>query len=601
MRGIEPFLRRLREHKLFQWAAAYLAGAWLLLQALDVLDNAFHWPDAIQQGMIALLAVGLLAALVVAWYHGEKGRQRVSGVELLMLAGILALAAGVLSFVRREPSTDEARVSLPVAAAPAPAAPARHVAEQGSIAVLPFLDLSEDHDQAYFSDGLSEELLDAFSKLPELRVAARTSSFSFRDKDVPVDSIGRALRVANVLEGSVRKSGDRVRITTQLIDASTGYQLWSETYDRELKDVFALEDEISRAVVQALQVRLAGTQAGSAQGTTDPEAYELYLKGHYYFLLRGADNVVRGIGYFRQAIERDPSFARAHAGLALAYSVLPAFVPGAGDSATALTVASAERAVALDSTLADAQLALATALDMRLRFREALEHYRASLRLEPWNAFGHHAYGFALLNLGHTDEAIAELRQGTELDPLARSAASAFALAFTFARRYPEAIDASRRAQRIDSVFPLTLWGLGVAQAFEGEPDSAVLTLERLERLNPEGPGQRSALLFAYASAGRWDDAARIRSRLHRRGGDLSSGVEAAFADLVFGDPQPMLRLVVTGTGPLRWIETYGALGCHPFLDPLRSEPAFTAAMRRLAVKPCDLARPWPLPPRPTP
>ena len=231
---------RVRARKLFQWAAAYVAGAWLVLQLIDVLTDRLAWPDVIFRAAIVLLAVGFLAALVVAWYHGERGEQRVSGVELGMLAGIFTLAAvSVMYFAGTSPTA---------VAGDVPAADAAPHA--GSIAVIPFVNMSGDAEQEYFSDGLTEELLNVLAQQQGLRVASRTSSFAFKGSRVPVDSIARALRVAHVLEGSVRRDGEHIRITAQLIKADDGYHVWSQTYDRQLASVFAVQDEISRAIVR---------------------------------------------------------------------------------------------------------------------------------------------------------------------------------------------------------------------------------------------------------------------------------------------------------------------------------------------------------------
>ncbi|MGI9044949.1 MAG: hypothetical protein ACR2GK_12630, partial [Gemmatimonadaceae bacterium] len=201
---------------------------------------------------------------------------------------------------------------------------------------------------------------------------------------------------------------------------------------------------------------------------------------------------------------------------------------------------------------------------------------------------------------GHTDEAVAELRQATQLDPLAKSAGAAHATALTFARRFAEAEAESRRVLAIDSTFPLASLSLGSAQAFGGRPDSAVLTLERGLRLHPDAPGQHSALIFAYAAAGRWTDGESLRAQLRRPGGDRSDGVDAAVAELVFGEREPLVRLLTTAAGQRRWINANaGLFGCNPLLDPLWRDPRFRTAMRRLEVKPCPLARPWPVPRRP--
>jgi serine/threonine-protein kinase len=472
-----------------------------------------------------------------------------------------------------------------------------------TVAVLPFVNTSGVATDNYFSDGLTDELAHALAQLPGVRVAGRTSSYSFQGKAVAAREIGRARDVGALVAGTVRRAGDRMRVTTQLVSAADGKVLWDSVYESRASDVFAVQDEFTRAIVAALAPSLgdrgAGTAAPNAQrGTTDQEAYDLYLKGRYFWLQRGAANVTRAIAYFQQAIGHDAAFARAHAGLAMAFAVLPNYIPDQADSLSGLAMASARRAVALDSTLADAQLALGIALDLRLRFRDALARYRAGLALEPSSETVHHWLGFSLLNLGRTDEALVELRRATQLDPLATAPASALATALLFARRFPEAEDASRRALTLDSTYAFAIWTLGLAQAFGGQPDSAVRTLERGTRLHPDDSRLYSALLFTYAAAGRWSDAERIRARLHRPGGDPYGGSEAAFAELVFGNREPLVRLLTTEAGQRSREEHGGTFGCDPLLDPLWRDARFRAAMRALTVDACPLARAWPIPQR---
>jgi len=349
------------------------------------------------------------------------------------------------------------------------------------------------------------------------------------------------------------------------------------------------------------------TDAGQ-RGTSDPEAYELYLKGHYYWTQRGAANLSRSIAYFQQAIARDSLFARAHAGLALAYSSLPIFPPDSadstkltsmsGDRAAELASASAERAARLDPTLADAQLALGIALDMRARFRDALACYRTAVALDPSSVTAHHWLGMSLLNLGRTDEAIVELRHATELDPLAPVPAAAIGTALLFARRFTEAEAASRRALAHDSTVGFAIYTLGLAQAFGGQPDSAVRTLARGVRLAPDDAHLAGALVFAYAAAGNWNDAARMRDHLHSRWGNRSGWADAAAADMVFGDKEPLMRVVMSAAGQRRFAQTGGIFGCNPLFDPLRTDARFLTAMRDMEVAACPLARRWPLPVR---
>jgi serine/threonine-protein kinase len=466
-----------------------------------------------------------------------------------------------------------------------------------TLAVLPFVNTSGNPSDDYFSDGLTDELAHALARLPGLKIAGRTSSYAFKGKSVPAPDIGRALDVTALVEGTVQRAGDRLRVRTQLVGAKDGKVLWDTLYESESGDVFRVQDQFTRAAVAALRPSL-GDQPADAQladlgrGTTDQQAYELYLKGRYYWMARGTDNVRRSIDYFKQAIARDPKFARAHAGLAQAYLVSPVWIPDPLDTTPALLAASAERAVALDSMLADAQMAYAATLEDRLQFTDAEAHYRRAIALEPSNTYAHHTFGLMLLDLGRTDEAVRETGIAAQLDPLAKSAGSAAALALVFARRFPEALAAARRVLSIDSTYMLANQIVGMAHTFDGNADSAVHVLERPEQAG--APAHLLWLLMADAVAGRWADAERIRTELHRAGGDRTGGGDAAFADFVFGDREPLVRFLATVKGQRRWATT-NHLGCSPLIDPLWDDARFRAAMHTLAIQPCPLAKPWPV------
>ena len=486
-----------------------------------------------------------------------------------------------------------------------------------TVAVLPFANTSGSRDDDYFSDGLTDELAHALSRISGLRIAGRTASYAFKGRSAVPQEIGRALGVEAFVSATVRRSGDRLRVNPQLVSTADGTVLWDSVYESSSGDVFAVQDSLTRAVVAALVPALGARGAGDpgagrgaermasdvGRGTKDGEAYELYLKGRYHWQARGAKNVSHSIAYFQQAIARDPAFARAYAALGLAYVVLPVYVADPSDSTTPLLKASARRAMMLDSSLADAQLATAAALVRDFRFAEAEAHYRAVLRIEPSNQFAHHAFGVMLSNVGRTGDAIAELREATRLDPLAPSAGTALAGALIDARRFPEAENEARRILAIDSAFPLAISTLGLAQTFGGQPDSAVRTLELGVLLYPESIPLRGRLLFAYAAVGRWSDVERMRKELGRPGGDPTGGALPAFADLVLGDRAPLLRLVTTRAGQRLWFRilrgTAVGTGCNPLADPLWADAAYRAAMRDLGMATCPQAGPWPLPPRP--
>ncbi|MBS0486842.1 MAG: adenylyl cyclase, partial [Proteobacteria bacterium] len=302
-------LQRLRERKLVQWALAYIAAAFAFIQVLDVIAQRFGWPDQLEKLLILALAIGFFVVLVIAWYHGEKGAQRVTSTELVILALLLAIGGGLLWRFARVPSFVPAATQSAAKTNP----PAEVISEK-SIAVLPFVNMSGDVKQDYFSDGMSEELLNALAQVKDLKVAGRTSSFYYKGKNEDLRTIGKALGVANILEGSVRQQGDKVRITAQLIRVADDTHLWSHAYDGDLSDVFALQENIARAITDQLKVALVGEQKTRLVpvSTTNPEAHSLYLQATAIFDRRDSPRFPDAIADLQQAIQLDPNYARAH-------------------------------------------------------------------------------------------------------------------------------------------------------------------------------------------------------------------------------------------------------------------------------------------------
>ena len=468
---------KLHRRKVVQWGLAYAAGAWTILQVIEYLGETYSWPPAIRQIATPALVLGLLFVVVLAWYHGDKGEQRVSNSELAILA-IVTLAAGGTLW-RYASRLDE---SAWVVDTGVPATKHALPADAASIAVLPFLDMSPGKDQEYFADGMSEELLNLLTQLPQLRVIARTSSFSFKGKEVDITTIARTLNVAYVLEGSVRKSGDTVRITAQLVRASDSSHLWSRTYDRKLTDVFKVQDEISGAVVAALQVKLlpAERKRLAATPTLDAEAYDAYLKGLYHWYKLTREDLDAAERYFELAISKDPSYARAHAGLALLWMGRQqmGFVPPA--EAQPKAKAAALKAVELDDGLAEAHYVLAVvytwadwnwaaaesefkrAIAINSGFPDAHAYYshllnimrrpdqamieaRRALELDPFNTLFHAIYGINLMCIRQYDAAITEFNRVLTTEPTSLPALFNLLSAHHQKREYPQALDALRR------------------------------------------------------------------------------------------------------------------------------------------------------------
>ena len=353
---------RMRRRKVVQWGIAYVAAAWGLLQGLAYFSSVFAWPAQLQRPVTTAFLVGLPIALVLAWYHGDRGHQRVSGREFAILTVLLLIGGGLFWWVGKMPvaAPPATAAAGPSTTAAQPAADARSAGT--SIAVLPFVNMSGDKDNEYFSDGISEELLNVLVRVDGLGVASRTSSFAYKGSPLGTAAIASALKVNHVLEGSVRKAGNHVRITAQLIDAVDDRHLWSETYDRELTDIFAIQEEIANSIVDALRGQLGTAQAVAAvtvrADTANVEAYQLYLKARELFIAR--KDLSESIRLLEQATQMDPQFARGWELLAAVCSVAPSWGVRDRDYYAMASVA-ARRALGLDPTLSMAWAALANA------------------------------------------------------------------------------------------------------------------------------------------------------------------------------------------------------------------------------------------------
>jgi serine/threonine protein kinase len=346
-----------------------------------------------------------------------------------------------------------------------------------SIAVLPFINMSADHENEYFCDGLSEELLNALTKIEDLKVAARTSSFQFKGKNTSVSEIGRALNVKSVLEGSVRKSGDRLRITLQLINAENGYHLWSEKYDRQMKDIFDIQDEIALSVVNALKLKLIGDEKAAVlkRYTQSVEAYEFYLRGRYYWWKTAPQEFLKGKEYFERALEVDPSYALSYGGLSSYYGYGSAFGMLPPDVGWPKAIAANARALALDNTLPELHTNEG-GINMVYRrdFAAAEQHIERSMELNPKFQEAHYIYSSFLITRGRFDEAITQARTAVDLDPFLPRLLNNLGFTYYVARRFPQAVSAFKQAVELDPHNPLLHDTLGDALLLVGRPDEAV-------------------------------------------------------------------------------------------------------------------------------
>ena len=440
---------QLKQRKLVQWLLAYAAGAWLLLQVVGLVGAQFGWSPTLMRGFTIAAGVGVFVVLLLAWYHGERGAQKVSGMEWLLLTLLLAIGGGLLwAFAPGAPPAGEAKTE-PVArvpATPGPPDPSPGI-KPNSIAVLPFVNMSTDAENGFFADGISEELLNVLAGVKGLTVASRTSAFSFKGKDTPIPEIARQLGVQHVLEGSVRKQGNRVRITAQLIKAGSDAHLWSETYDRDLTDIFVVQEEIAQAITRELEDVLGKQQVSVTASTANLAAYEHFLTGRARFQQR--TDLKLAIEDLSKAVELDANFGEAWVYLAAAWLTAPGYY-NEDDLKEADAIAQASAAMERADVLAPRHPMLLAAqanfLDREGKPLEALAIMRDLAPVSTQDATPMLWHGLLLLRAGYVQEATAVLERGQQADPLSGIGNGYLAIARLSAGRYAEAEASARKA-----------------------------------------------------------------------------------------------------------------------------------------------------------
>src|SRR5688572_3281076 len=460
-----------------------------------------------------------------------------------------------------------------------------------SLAVLPFENIGGDTANAYFAEGMADELTTELSKIPGLTLASRTAAFRFRGSSVDVKNVGRELDVGAVLEGTVRRAGNRLRLTAQLTNASSRKLLWTDSYEQQVEDVFALQDSITRSIVEALKVKLTGdaatASAGTAsQGTRNIEAYDLYLRGRYLWARRGEKSIRKSLRLFEQAIAADPEFARAHAGFAMAGSVLPQYTFMRSDSIIPAAIAAGRRAVALDPNLSDAHLGLAYGLMSDFKWKEAEQHFKRALELEPGNAAAHQWYGDFLYVTGRMREALAPLERAVELDPLSPVMNNDYAFALSYAGRHTEAEVVHMRTMELDSSLVWVYGNLANTLISQGKLDSA------LKVMNARA-GDAVILvpmITIYRRLNRPAEAAAQLERIRARLAPFKHGASytRANAHASMGNTDSAFYWINRSIDEKEGQLFSNSLPCEPHMVSLRSDPRFDAALRRMGVSRCQ-------------
>ena len=581
--NLGSFFAELKRRNVYKVVVGYAVVGWLLIQVATQVFPFFEIPNWAVRLVVLFIVIGFPIALVIAWafeltpggikrteeadrvYPGRsRGR---AWIYVVISAGLLS---GGLFFLGRYTAPNENKIGN---------VPAK------SIAVLPFENLSRDPDNAYFAEGIQDEILTRLAKVADLKVISHTSTQRYKSSPDNLPQIAKELGVANILEGSVQKSQDQVRVNVQLINAATDAHLWADSFDRKLIDIFAVESEIAAKVANTLQAKLTGAEqhAISAQPTQSTEAYQLYLKGRYFWNKRTGPDLQKAIGYFKDVIEKDPSYALAYVGLGDSYILLSGFGAARPQDSFPLAEAAARKALEIDDTLGEAHTTLGFSLCVhRLDFAGSIREFERAIALNPNYATAHHWFGDGpLLAVGQFDRAIAEGKRALELDPLSVIITADLGADYLVARRYDEAIEQFHKAIDLDPRFYYAHWNLAQALELKGNLREALAEYKKAVELDDD-PFVLALLGQAYAKLGQREEALKILAQLppiaaHR----YVPAYSFALLHMALGEKDRAIE----------WLErSYqdGAgldvifLKVDPMLDPLQKEPRFQALVAKV-------------------
>ena len=580
------FFGELKRRNVYKVAVAYAVIGWLLVQVATQVFPFFEIPNWTIRLVVLAIVIGFPIALVIAWAFEltPEGIKRTEDVDLAAGSSskkrtwIYVVVIGVafsigLFFVGRYTARSTAST-----------APAELSAK--SIAVLPFDNLSRDPDNAYFAEGVQDEVLTRLAKVADLKVISRTSTQRFKSAPSDLRDIAKRLGVTNILEGSVQKANDQVRVNVQLINALTDAHLWAETYDRKLIDIFSVESEIAKTIADTLQAKLTGSekQMMAAQATNDTTAYELYHKGRSFWERRSGDNIPKAIAFYEQAIARDPNYALAYAGLADAYVLLPFYTGARQRDVFPKAKEAARKALRLDPNLAEAHTALGKILFFdEIDLMGSLREYQRAIELKPNDATAHHWFGGDVLaGLGRFEDAIAEGRRAVELDPLSPIINTDLGATLYLARRFDQANAQLRKTLEIDPTFVNAHYYLGLILQQKGDLPGAIAQLEKAKQLSGDEPFVSTLTAAAKAKAGDKRAALQMLTDLDK----ISQHRE------VLAYQRALLYVGLNKREEaIRWLEqgfedrdgsNIGWIKVDPLLDPLRGDPRFEALVQKV-------------------
>jgi len=573
------FFSELKRRNVYKVAIAYAVVAWLLMQIATQVFPFLEIPNWAIRLVIMLIVIGFPIALVIAWAFeltpegvkrtevADAAHERSRGGVWIYVA-VIGAALSVGLFVLGRYTVQ--RTTNPVIQQSVP---------EKSLAVLPFANLSGNPENAYFAAGIQDEIITRLAKIAQLKVVSCISTQRFKSAPDDLPAIAAQLGVANVLQGSVQRSADEVRVNVQLVKAQTDTHLWADTFDRKLTDVFQIESDIAKTIAEKLQAKLTGSEerAISAKPTADLEAHELYLKGRYLWNRRTGENLKKALTYFQQAAEKDPSYALAYTGIADSCALVPVYGAGAPQDYYPRAKAAAQKALELDDLLGEAHTSFGNVLFRYLELAESTREFERGIELNPNYPTAHQWYGrCTLLMTGQFDRAIAEVKRAVELDPVSSIIHADLGSVYTMARRYDEAIEQFRNVLELDPQFYWAHRQLGLALELKGAPGEALIEYQRALKLSDD-PRVLAFIGRAEASTGRQNEARAILVQLTEMAKTrYVSGYGFAVIHLALGEKDQALDWLEKDARERNGFEI-NFIKVDPYLDPLRGDQRFEA------------------------
>ena len=578
------FFSELKRRNVYKVTIAYAVVSWLLIQVATQVFPFFEIPNWAVRLVVLLLVIGFPVALILAWAFEltPEGIKRTESPEIEVRSAqsrgrvwiYIVIIAGAISvslfFLGQHTATSKRSGLVEV--------PGK------SIAVLPFENLSGNPENAYFTDGIQEEILMRLAKVADLKVVSRTSTVRYKSSPESLGEIAKQLGVANVLEGSVQRTADRVHVNVQLIKAANDAHLWADAYDRKLTDIFAVESEIAKTIAETLQAKLSGSEehAISVKPTENLEAHQLYLQGRYFWNRRTGENLKKALSYFQQAVEKDPGYALAYAGIADSCTLIPVYGAGAPRDYYPRAKAAAEKALELDDKLGEAHTSLGNVLFRYLELAESTREFEQGIELNPNYPTAHQWYGrLALLMTGQFDRAIAEVNRAVELDPVSPIIHADLGTVYTVARRSEDAIEQFRHTLELDPQFYWAHRQLGLALELKGDPGNAIAEYQKALQLSDD-PRVLAFIGHAEASTGRQNEARAILAKLTEMAKTrYVSGYSFAVIHLALGEKDQALDWLEKDARERNGFEI-NFVKVDPYLDPLRGDQRFEALVNKV-------------------